>query len=74
MCVCGGEAGDFPGDSVVKNRLAHAGVAGLIPGLGRSPEGNGNPPQYSYLGNLLDRGGWRAIDNGVTKSQTQLNY
>ena len=30
---------------------------GLIPGLGRSPgEGNGNSPQYSCLGNPMDRG------------------
>ena len=32
-----------------------------IPGLGRSPgEGNGNPFQYSCLGNPTDRGSWRA--------------
>ena len=38
-----------------------AGDAGLIPGSGRSPgEGNGNPPQYSCLGNLMDRGAWWA--------------
>ena len=30
---------------------------GLIPGLGRSPGiGNGNPLQYSGLGNPMDRG------------------
>ena len=30
---------------------------GLIPGSGRSPgEGNGNPLQYSCLGNPMDRG------------------
>ena len=29
----------------------------LIPGSGRSPrEGNGNPLQYSCLGNSMDRG------------------
>ena len=34
-----------------------AGDTGLIPGLGRTPgEGNGNPLQYSCLGNSLDRG------------------
>ena len=33
------------------------GDLGLIPGLGRSPgEGNGNPLQYSCLGNPMDRG------------------
>ena len=32
---------------------------GLIPGLGRSPgERNGNPLQYSCLGNPTDRGAW----------------
>ena len=34
---------------------------GLIPGLGRSPkEGNGDPLQYSCLGNPVDRGAWWA--------------
>ena len=47
----------FPGVSVVKNPLANAGDTGLIPGLGRCPgEGNGNPFQYSCLGNPMDRG------------------
>ena len=46
----------FPGGSVVKNPPANARDAGLIPGLGRSPgEGNGNPLQYSCLGNPMDR-------------------
>ena len=32
---------------------------GLIPGLGRSPEGrNGYPLQYSCLENPMDRGAW----------------
>ena len=42
---------------------------GLIPGLGRSPgEGNGNPLQYSCLGNLTDRGAWWATVHAVTES------
>ena len=46
----------FPGRSVVKNSPAIAGDAGSIPGLGRFPgEGNGNPLQYSCLGNYMDR-------------------
>ena len=46
----------FPGGSVLKNLLANAGDAGLILGSGRSPgEGNGNPFQYSCLGNSVDR-------------------
>ena len=44
------------------------------PGLGRSPgEGNGNPLQYSCLGNLVDRGTWPAMVYGVAKSQTRLS-
>ena len=50
---------------VVKNPAASAGDVidvGLIPGLERSPgEGNGNPFQYSCLGNARDRGAWWAI-------------
>ena len=35
---------------------------GSIPGSGRSPgEGNGNPVQYSCLGNPMDRGAWQPI-------------
>ena len=34
---------------------------GSIPGSGRSPGGgHGNPLQYSYLENPMDRGAWRA--------------
>ena len=41
----------FPGGSVVKNPPTKAGDMGLIPGLGICPgEGNGNPFQYSCLG------------------------
>ena len=46
---------------------------GSIPALGRFlGEGNGNPFQYSCLENPIDRGAWRAIAHGVTKSQTGL--
>ena len=52
----------------VKNLLANAGNAGLVPGSGRSPGGgNGNPLQYSFLGNFMDRGTWQAIVHGVIK-------
>ena len=51
----------FPGGSVVKNPSANAGEVTLIPGLGRSPgEENGNPFQYSCLGNPIDRETQRA--------------
>ena len=32
--------------------------------------GHGNPLQYSYLENLMDKGAWWALVNTVTKSQT----
>ena len=58
----------FLGCSVVKSLPANAGDVGSLPGLGRSPgEGNVNPPQYSFLGNPMDRGDWYAIVHGVTK-------
>ena len=61
----------FPGGSVVKNLPANAGDVGSIPGSGRSVGGgNDNPLQYSCLGNPMDRGAWRAIVHGVTKSRT----
>ena len=59
---------------MVKNPPADAEGVGLIPGLGRSPgEGNGNPLQYSCLGNAMDRGAWWATVHRVTKNQTRLN-
>ena len=42
---------------MLENPPANAGDSGLIPGSGRFPEkGNGNPFQYSCLGNPMDRG------------------
>ena len=59
----------FPGGSVVKNLPANAGNVGLISGSGISPGGgNGNPLQYSCLGNPMDRGTWWAAVHGVSKS------
>ena len=47
----------FPGGSDGKESTCNAGDLGLIPGSERSPaEGNGNPLQYSCLGNPMDRG------------------
>ena len=58
----------FPGGSVIKNLPANAGEMNLIPGSGRSPgEGNGNPFQYSCLGNSMDRGAWWATVYEVAK-------
>ena len=52
----------------VKVSACNAEYPGLIPGSGRSPgEGNGNPLQHSCLGNPMDRGAWRGIEQGVTR-------
>ena len=41
---------------------------GSIIGSGRSPGGgNGNPLQYSFLENPMDRGAWQATVHGVTE-------
>ena len=57
---------------MVKNLPVNAGDlrdVGLMPGWGRSPEGgHGNPLQYSYLENPMDRRAWRTIVHGVAKS------
>ena len=36
-------------------------------------EGNGNPVQYSCLGNPMDRGAWKAAVRGVAEGRTQLS-
>ena len=47
----------FPDDLGGKGFTYNAGDLSSIPGLGRSSgEGNGNPLQYSCLGNSMDRG------------------
>ena len=62
---------------VVKNPPANARDirdTASIPGLGRSiGGGNGNPLQYSYQENPMDRGAWRAIIHGIAKSWAQLS-
>ena len=48
---------------VAKNPPANAGDTinvGSTSGSGRSPGEHGNPLQYSYLENPMDRGGWWA--------------
>ena len=62
---------------VVKNPPANArGVRDmvLIPGWGWSPRGeNGNPLQYTFLENPMDRGAWWATIHRVKKSWIWLN-
>ena len=61
----------FPGGSVVKNPPANTEDMGSISVSGRYPgEGNGNPLQYSCLGNLMDRGAWWAAAHGHKESDT----
>ena len=51
----------FPGGSIIKNPSANAGDMGSIPWSEISPkEGNGNPLQYSCLGNPMDRGAYHS--------------
>ena len=69
-----------PGGAVVKNPPTSGGDTGplghrfnqpgSISGSRRSPgERNGNPLQYSFLENPVDRGAWWATVHGVAKSQ-----
>ena len=65
---------DFPGGSDVKQPDCNEGYQGSIPGSGRSRgERNGNPLQYSCLGNPTDRGAWQTTVHGVAKSWTRLS-
>ena len=62
---------------MVKNLSTNAGEAreaGSIPRSGRSPGvGNGNPLQYSCLGNSMERGAWWAMLHGFAKSRTETH-
>ena len=63
----------FPGGSDGRECVCNARDQSLIPRSGRlSGEGNGNPLQYSFLENPLDRGAWRATVQGVAKIRTWL--
>ena len=64
----------FPGGSYGEVSACNVGDLGLIPGLGRPPgEENGNPLQYSCLGNLMDREAWWATVQVVAK-ESDKNY
>ena len=61
----------FPDGSEGKAPACVAGDPASIPGLGRSPgEGNGNPLQYSFLENPMDRAAWWATVHSVAESDT----
>ena len=62
---------------MVKNLSASAGDSGSIPGLGRSPgKGNGNPLQYSCLGNPMDKepGGLQFMGSQKSQTTEPLNH
>ena len=65
MSLVGLVSGGLLGGSDGKEFACNAGDLGSMPGSGRSPgEGNGNPLQYSCLGNPMDKGAWRATVHG----------
>ena len=58
-----------------RSPAANAGDVGSIPGSGQYPgEGNGNPLQYSYLGNLIEETGsyspWHPKESDITDQVT----
>ena len=58
----------FPRGSDGKESANNSGDPGSTPGSGRSPgEGDGNPLQYSRLGNLMDRETWWVTARGGCK-------
>ena len=63
----------LPCSSNGKESACNTGDPDSIPGSGRSSdEGNGNPLQYSWLENPMDRGAWQATVYGIAKSWTRL--
>ena len=67
----------FPGGIALKYLPPNEGDArdrGSIPRSGRYPGvGNGNPLQYSFPENSMDRGAQQVTVHRLAKSQTQLN-
>ena len=64
------------GGSDSKESACSAGDMGLISELGRSPEGNGYPLQYSCLENSMDREAWWAspLDHKELGTTEQLTH
>ena len=57
-----------------KESACNAGDLGSISGSGKSlGEGNGDPLQYSCLGNPMGGGAWQATVHGVAKGRTRLS-
>ena len=61
----------FPGGSHGTESACSGGDPGSVPALGRSPKvGSGNPLQYSYLENSMNRGAlWVTVDGLQTVGQ-----
>ena len=59
----------LPGGSDSKESSCNVRDQGLTLGKKWQGERNGNLLQYSFLENPMDRGAWRALVPGVTKSQ-----
>ena len=56
-----------------KESTCNAGDTSSIPGSGRSPgEGNGNPLQYSCLGNPIDRRAWQVTVHGDARESDMI--
>ena len=65
----------FSSGSVVKNLPANAGDSSSISGSGRVPgEENGNPLQYSCLGNPMDRAAWWATAHGRVTKELDMTW
>ena len=61
----------FPGGTVVKNLPVSAGDEGSVPGSGRSPGGDDNPP--SVLAWRITQTEESGRVHGVAKNRTQLS-
>ena len=60
---------------MVKNSPAEVGDVGSIPESERShEEGNDNPLQRSYLGNLMDGGAWGHEESGTTEHLHKCSF
>ena len=60
-------------NEITKNQSILKAARGLKKSVSYNGEGNGNPLEYSSLGNPMDRGAWQATVHWVTKSWTRLS-
>ena len=73
MYECGGVVPRWLSSKESACNAGHAGDAGLIPGLGRSPGERHSPPLQNFcLENPMDRGASRSTVHRITKSWTCL--